>query len=140
MSDMREEICKRLAVICATTGATVKRMAVDLHQSERPAIVVNDGDEAIELNKGGKAPLIVTLRPQLVLIVTDADNPGAAINKLRAAVLKAVLTDDTLAALLHPHGSIRYVGLEAGIDRGETNEAHMGLNFEVYYRLTPAEL
>lgn len=137
--DMRESILKRMAVICATC-ATTKRMAVTLHQSERPAIVINDGDESIDLNKGGKASLVVTMRPQLVLLVTDADAPGTAINKLRAKVLKAVMTDTTLGDLVAPHGGIKYVGCETGIARGETMEADMALNFEINYRLTPAEL
>jgi len=138
MSDNRETILKRIAVICATC-ATTKRMAVDLHQSERPAIVLNDGDESIELQKGGTAPCIVTMRPQLILLATDGDNPGTAINKLRAAVLKAVLTDTTLATLAGVHGAIKYLGCETGVARGETMEADMALNFEVNYRLNPAD-
>lgn len=137
--DMRENILQQIAKVCAKCAVT-KRMAVTLHQSERPAIVLNDGDESIEMNKGGKAPLIVTLRPQVILIVLDADNPGGAINKLRAKVLKAILLDDTLAAMLHPHGAIRYIGCETHVARGETMEADMALNFEVNYRLTPADL
>lgn len=137
--DMRERILARITAICATTGATVKRMAVDLHATERPAIVVNDGDESIELNKGGTAPCIVTLRPQLILVV-QGENPGTALNTLRAKVLKAVLTDATLSALLKPHGEIKYLGLETQIQRGETMEADAALNFEATYRLTPADL
>lgn len=139
MTDLRENIAKRLEVICNTCAPT-RRLAVSLHKSIRPAIVVNDGAESVEQNKGGRAPMIVKLLPQLILIVQDGDNPGKAINKLRAAVLKAVLTDTTLNAMLHPHGMIKYTGLENGVDQGETVEAHMALNFEVTYPLAPADL
>jgi hypothetical protein len=138
--DAREEIIKRLVAIAGTCGATVKRMAVDAHTSERPLIVINDGDESIQLQKGGSSPVIVTLRPQLILVALDGDNPGPAINKLRAKVLKAVLTDDELKTTVGVHGLVKYLGCETGIARGESMEADMALNFEVDYRLTPADL
>lgn len=137
--DRRETILRRIATVCVTTGAVVKRMAVDLHATERPAIVVNDGDETIQLNKGGKAPMIVTLRPQLILVV-QGEEPGTLINTLRAKVLKALLTDTILAGLLSPHGTIRYIGLETQVARGETLEADMALNFEATYLLDPSEI
>lgn len=140
MMDTREAILKRLAVVAATTGATVRRMAVSLHASERPAIVINDGDESVDLQKGGSSPVVMTLRPQLVLIVQDGDNPGTAINKLRAAAIKAVLTDATLTSIAGVNGLIKYLGCETGIARGETMEADMALNFEINYVLKPADL
>ena len=137
--DKRELVLKRIAAICATTGATVKRMAVRVNFTERPAIVINDGDESIELGKTGRTPMIVTLRPQLILMV-QGEEPAPLVNALRAKVLKALLTDETLATLLGEHGSIKYLGLETGIKQGETMEADMALNFEANYRLTPADL
>jgi hypothetical protein len=139
MTDVREDILKRLTVVAATCAQT-KRMAVSLHASERPVIVINDGDETIELQKGGAAPLRVTMRPQMILIAIDGDNPGGAINKLRAAVIKAVLTDTGLSTIAGVHGGIRYTGCETGLARTETMEADMALSFEITYRLNPADL
>lgn len=137
--DKREIILKRLGVICATTGAVVKRMAVDLNTTERPAIVINDGDESVTLDKGGTAQMLVVLKPQVILMV-QGEEPGPQINTLRAKVLKAILTDATLADLLGTHGAIRYTGLQTQVTRGETMEADMLLSFEATYRLKPAEL
>lgn len=140
MSDVREAILKRLFAIASSVTPSAKRMAVSIHQSERPAIVINDGDEFAETEKGGLAPVRITLRPSLLLFAADGDNPGSAINKLRAATLKAVLGDTQLASIAGVHGLIRYAGCEVGIYRGETMEADISLNFEISYVLKPADL
>lgn len=137
--DVRETILKRVEAICMTTGAAVKRMAVDNHWSERPGIILNDGDETIATNRGGAAPLIVTLRPQLILLVSGS-NPGTAINRLRASLIKAMLTDVALAKAIGPNGVVRYIGCETGINRGQVMEGDMALNFECNYVLNPTEL
>lgn len=137
--DKRELILKRIAAICATTGATVKRMVTGLNTTERPAIVINDGDESIELNRGGTAPAVVTFRPTMIL-VAQGEEVGPLINALRAKVLKAILTDSDLKGILDPHGTIKYLGLEMKLEQAETTEASMLLNFEVSYRLTPSDL
>lgn len=138
--DVREAILKRLAAVAATTGASVRRMAVSIHNTERPAIVINDGDETTSIQKGGTSPVVVTLRPVLVLLVQDGDRPGESLNKLRAATIKAVLTDTGLATLSGVNGLVRYIGCETDVARGETLEASMGLSFEVNYVLNPADL
>lgn len=137
--DVRETILKRIETICGTVGASVKRMAVDAHWSQRPGIILNDGDESIAVNKGGLAPLIVTLRPQIILLV-EGSNPGTAINRLRAALIKALLTDSTLAETLGTNGAIKYIGCETGINRAQAMEGDMALNFECNYVLNPTEL
>lgn len=140
MSDVRESILKRLLVIAASCASTAKRMSVQVHSSERPAIVINDGDETVDLNKGGAAPVTVTLRPSFLVYAADGDVPGTAINRVRAAAIKAVLTDTTLATLAGVNGTIKYLGCETGLFRGETMEADMALTFELTYVLKPAEL
>ena len=140
MSDVRELILKRLFAIASSVTPSAKRMALSIHASERPAIVLNDGDEFAETTKGGTSPIVITLRPALMLFAADGDNPGSAINKLRAATLKAVLTDTELATITGVNGAIRYAGCEVGIYRGETMEADVALNFEISYVLKPADL
>lgn len=140
MTDVREQIVKRLFVIASKITPSAKRMALSIHQSERPAIVVNDGDEFSETEKGGTSPVRVTLRPAMMLFAADGDNPGTSINKLRAATLKAVLTDAELASIAGVNGAIKYTGCEVGIYRGETMEADVALNFEITYVLKPADL
>lgn len=138
--DVRETILARLTAIAETTGATVKRMAVTLNASERPAIVINDGDETISAQKGGLAPLVVTLRPELILLAQASDNPATALNKLRTTVIKAVLSDTTLATLAGVNGTVRYAGCQTDVARGEAYEASMSVAFEVNYTLKPADL
>lgn len=137
--DKREAIIKRIEALCQPTGASVKRMWIDVHSSQRPAIILNDGDESISVNRGGKVPSIVTLRPQLILLVEGSD-PGQAINRLRAALIKALLLDAILSDLLGPNGVIKYIGCETGISRTKTIQGDMALNFECNYVLNPADL
>lgn len=138
--DVREEILKRLELVANSTGAVVKRMTDRISSTERPAIVINDGDESIAVQKGGMSPIIVTLRPSLVLLVQTSDAPATALNKFRTVVLKAVLSDTTLTSLAGVNGLVRYVGCETDVARGEAYEASMNLMFEINYALKPADL
>jgi hypothetical protein len=140
MSDPREDILDRLVAVLSNSDVTAKRMAVSVHATERPAIVINDGDEVVELGKGGAAPMVVTLRPVLMIFAASATSPGTAINELRASAIRAVLTDTELAGIAGVNGAIKYLGCETGLYRGETMEADMALNFELTYVLKPADL
>ena len=142
MTDTREMIIE--GIQDALAGAdihTVKRMAVSLHASERPAVVINDGDEmARATSHTGRAPNLIDLKPVILIYAADTDQPGEAINALRATVIKTLLTDGGIASVAGVHGGITYLGCETGISRGETMEADMALMFQITYVLNPADL
>lgn len=142
MTDTREIILDTIRDVLTAMGtATVKRMAVSLHSSERPAIVIHDGQEmARPTTKEGRAPNLVDLRPVIMLFAADTTQPGEMINALRAEVLGEMLTNTSIPSITGVHGGIRYLGCETGINRGETMEADMALNFEITYVLNPNDL
>jgi hypothetical protein len=141
MTDTREAIIDTIRdILAGDSGITVKRMAVSLHESERPAVVINDGDETARTEKQGRAPVLVDLKPVIMLFAADTEAPGESLNALRASVLGALLTDATLPTVTGVHGGIRYLGCETGINRGETMEADMALMFEITYVLNPTAL
>jgi hypothetical protein len=55
-------------------------------------------------------------------------------------VVKALLTDGSIASISGVHGGITYLGCETGISRAETMEADMALMFQITYVLNPADL
>lgn len=152
LADKREPILARLAVVAATVAPYVFRNTVDIPERERPAIVILDGDEEMEHRKDGPvtSPCIVAATPEIFFLldgVPDSDPPvegarklGGALNTLRTAFIKAVVTDnagaDSLVALCH-NGEIRYLGFATALGAGRSLEGEAGISFAFVYALKP---
>lgn len=142
MADRREDILVRITEVMATVaGVTVKRMETTVEASERPCIVVNDGNEdARETPHKGSAANLIDMRPVILVFVVSSDQAGPALNEIRAAAIKALVFDETLRTLTGTNGIIKYLGCQAGVQLEEAMAADMALMFELTYVLNPATL
>jgi hypothetical protein len=146
MTDQREAILERLAVVCSeiegvTTAARNKLQVADV---ARPALIVLDGNEDVEDGYGkGKpsvSPLVVTMRPEVWLFAGGIpEDIGAAVSAFRALIISAVLTDSQLLALCKD-SDIRYSGCMTNFTAGQRIEADLALVFVLRYVLRPNEL
>jgi hypothetical protein len=143
MTDIREDIIDRLvATLDAVPGLTVKRNETEVDSIDRPAAIVNDGDEEEResSSRDGRAAQAMVMRPEITLYISSAASPGSVVNQWRTTIVKAILFDAQLLALAGPHGSVRYTGCETDLTQAEQVEANMLLRFAITYRFKPAEL
>lgn len=144
MADRREAILARLAVICGALPGfeTVARNRVHFDAAELPALAIMEGDEeATGGDSRGRGPQLVTMTPQIVVMASDAaDDLGATVNALRAALVTALPADATLQDLTGPNGSISYGGMETDLGFGRKMEGMAGISFAFTYPLILSEL
>ncbi len=148
MPDTREEILARLVeVVTSVPGAVqVLRNQLGLSETARPAIIILDADEAAEEedlpgSRSADAPQRIAMTPELFVLVSHrAAGLGAELNTLRRRILRRVLTDGPLAALVGPNGSIRYAGCGTALALGRSMEGEMSLSFTFRYVLKPSKL
>ncbi len=153
--DRRELILARLfAVLQSVTvdGIDIKacvRVRDQLTDDMRPGILLLDADEearpdADHRGRAAASPNRVELKPE-IYIAMDSRKPqnestGTDLNKFRAAVLKAVLTDVDLAGLAGGSDNLFYMGLVSDLARGRAMEGEMGLMIIITYPFRPKEL
>jgi hypothetical protein len=147
--DRRELILARLPLFAASaTGLKSDRNVNDFSDLARPLVVSLDGDEeAAEGDPEGRpvnAPRRVGVKAQFVVLIGEpAATIGTTINGYRAKLLKAIVTDaELLALLLDPASrqSIRYQGSTFALSSGRTAEAELRLDFTFWYILRFDEL
>jgi hypothetical protein len=147
MTDRREQILVRLLAIAQGVDGIVtavrNRHLTD--DEEQPAIQILDADELAEANdpqnRPSNAPRLVAMTPEIYVTLGDkAEDVGTAINALRAAFIKAVLTDSDLQSIITHSGTIRYEGCATALSRGRDMQGELGLSFSFIYPLRPAEL
>jgi hypothetical protein len=146
--DKREQILQRLVAVAAGVPgiATAIRNRDEISERARPAIAVFDADEsaderAEQQGHGGRAPNIVEMTPEVLILLGAApETVGSALNALRAKLVKAVLTDSQLIALVGPNGRVRYAGCSTHLGHGRSMEGFMGVHFAFAYVLRPEQL
>jgi hypothetical protein len=146
--DKREAILQRLIEIAAAVPGviTVVRNQDELSEHARPAIAVFDGDEAADERfdqpaHPGRAPNLIEMTPEiLILLGALPEQIGTALNELRAWLVKAVLMDAQLTALVGANGRVRYVGCSTHLGQGRSVEGSMGVQFALAYVLRPEPL
>jgi len=154
MADKREELLVRLAAIAATvTGVvTVKRNKGGVPDSERPAIVILDGDETVALmtpprsNQPGMSKTINTAKPEIYLLLKEyrpknqndsAVNVGTLLSAFRMEIVKKIATDTALLSILGPNGKMQYTGCVTDLKSGSALAGEMRLDFSFSYVFDP---
>ena len=149
--DKREQILQRLVSVAESLPgvSAVLRNQPKLDDTRRPAIVILDADEAVELGPDGArreagATMLVAMTPQVFIHATgdnaSDDSAGPTVNAWRAAWLKAVLLDPELLALVGSNGSIRYAGSATGFGWGRVMQGEIGIEITFVYPLKPSDL
>lgn len=149
MTDKREQILARLVEVAADVSGVVfaGRNVGNIDDEDRPAIVIMDADEAADENdpvgasRGTGTKRRIGLSPEIFILLGDKpENIGTELNAIRAALIKAILTDATLQSIVGTNGGIRYEGCATALSRGRSMEGEMGVSFTFTYLLNPAEL
>lgn len=148
MSDRREEILSAIfEVLQSVEGFTsCVRNRDQLDAAKRPALFLLDGDEEAKRDADGRNRIAaslnrVVMRPEIHIALdsrkTQNISVGQDLNALRAAVVKAVLTDEALVALCD---NIFYAGSVTDLGKDRQLEGQMAIMIELTYILRPLEL
>lgn len=147
MADRREAILARLLEVCAALpGVTFSaRNALTISAESRPAVVVYDADEDASdedpPDRPSNAPRRVDMTPEVYVLMGERhETIGTELNAMRAALIKAVLTDATLISLVGTNGRILYDSCMTSLAPGRATEANLGIGFTFRYPLVLTEL
>lgn len=147
--DKREAILARLQAIAGgITGVrNVFRNQDQINEKMRPAIMILDADEQAEDNDGGirgrpsMVPSRVGMTPEIyIMLGAQPKSVGSEINLIRAALIKAILSDADLIGILGSNGGVKYEGCATDLAAGRQMEGAMGVSFTFSYVLNPADL
>ena len=121
MADVREDILSRLLVILASIPnmKSARRNYRDIPEDQLPGALLFDGDEettgaSIGQSKPSTTPMIATMTPE-ILVAQQADQVGPELTVLRRELIRRVLTDTQLIALVGSNGAIRYLGCQTDV-------------------------
>ncbi len=147
MSDKREDILVRLMAIYRTVDGVAKvvRNEQVADDGNFPTLLLLDADEEAEDTTGrGRPPtglVRVTMTPETYLILGDLpENVASELNRYRARIVKAVLSDAELLTIVGKNGEIAYLGCATSLTRGREIIGDIGLNFAITYKLNQADL
>lgn len=161
--DKRELINLRIvAALGETEGFTPAKVfrdrgEFDAKRVSLPILIYLDGNERKLLDanstrrdnaRGGVpavVPMIMEIVPQIFLIMEPKDldkaqEYGPEVSGWRMKVLKAIMTDDALLALLGSNGGIDYRGMDTDFHSGGTMEGQLQFNFAFRYVFNPSDL
>lgn len=147
-TDKREAILSRIhEILKGVEGSTAAlRNTLEVSEAKAPFLILLDGDEnadqqAFGRGRPAKGPNVLYMTPEVYAMDAEraAADIGPALSELRAKVVKAILTDEALAALAHD-GDVRYEGCVTGLSVGRSMLGEAGLNFTVAYILKPQDL
>jgi hypothetical protein len=154
--DRRERILTRVWDLLKTIPgmATHVRNRGELPEELRPALVLLDADESVELTHTQARgqlrtpPMIVVMRPQIFITLKDREPKnegiGEELNRVRRLVLPILLPtltgDDTLKTLVGANGFIRYEGLLTDMATGRSMRGELQFLFAFGYVLRLDEL
>jgi hypothetical protein len=110
-----------------------------------PTATVFDGDEEsdgindIGSSRPPKRTYVVQMTPDVV-IVEQTDAAGTQLSGFRREVIKRVLNDAPLIALVGTNGNIRYLGNQTDFGWGRSLQGAMAVRFTFKYPLKIEEL
>jgi hypothetical protein len=149
--DTREDILARLLeVVTGIPGMrSVHRNNVDITEDQLPAAVVFDADEETTgdttQNRPSNSPIMVQMTPEIVIAEKTAGQVGSELTALRRELIKRVLFDAELNALIaksSPRGdaAIRYLGCQTDVGWMRSMHGALRAQFNFKYWLKPNEL
>lgn len=147
MTDVREDILARLLEVVASIPNIrfAKRNDTDIAEHQFPAVIVFDGDEDsdgekdIGSSRPANRPYVVQMTPHVVFI-EQANAVGTEISVFRRELIKRVLNDATIIALVGGSGNFRYLGDQTDFGWGRTLQGALVARFVFKYPLKIEEL
>lgn len=152
MTFRRVNILQRLFAICDTIPG-VKNVTWDvisINDDQLPALAVLEGDEETNeddpVNRPPSAPRRVTMMPHIVIAGrrnlqgSPPADIGENLNAIYAALLKAIMTDATLAGLTLDGRGVRFLGMESDLAVGRMMQGQMAVKFAFTYGLVLTDL
>jgi len=151
MTFPREAILQRVAAIASGIPdvKTVARNTIMFNDDQLPAIAILEGDEESDendpINRPTNSPRVVHMVPHIVIRLRRITVPapldvGPGLNGIFAALLKAIMTDGTLADLTKDDRGVRYLGMESDLALGRDMMGQMAVKFQFTYGLVPDNL
>jgi hypothetical protein len=152
MTDRREQVLAALFLVLQSVAGVkvVVRNRGELPAAIRPAVVLLDGNETArdsppqERGRLTAAPNLVDMSPEIYVVMDQRepknDRIGEDMNAMRMAILKAIMTDEPLIAVLGSNGDIKYLGCDTDMASGRSMEGQLFLRFTFTYVLKPSEL
>lgn len=151
MSFPREDILQRLIEIAETIPGikTVVWDVISVNDDQLPAIAVLEGDEEANeddrINRPTNAPRRVVMMPHIIIVAgRNIGSPpldiGPALNNFYRLLLKAIMTDSTLAGLTLDGRGVRLVGMESDLAHGRMFQGQMAVKIALTYGLVPNNL
>lgn len=152
MSFQRLAILQRLFEICdgVPNVKSVTWDVISINDDQLPALAVLEGDEEASeddpANRPIDAPRRVTMVPHIViagrrnLLGSPPADIGVAVNTIYADLLKAIMTDATLAGLTLDGRGVRFIGMESDLAVGRMMQGQMAVKFGFTYGLVPNDL
>lgn len=149
MADIREAIMARIVELMDLPGVNeVVRNQLYSDDTKPSTISVFEGDELIDdadqaatRNRPANAPVVMHMQPQIHLQkFASAADVGSDLSTMRAAVIKAIAADATLAGYtVKGRGGI-YLGFESDLAFAREMLGQMALKFQFTYSLNPSDL
>ena len=146
MTDVREDILARLVLVAGTIPniRSTERNNIAINEEDMPAAIVFDGDE--ETNAGtdtstrpANLPYSVRMTPAIE-ISAMSNAVGSDLSVLRRDLIKLVLYDSQLNAIVKSNGAIRYLGCQTDLQWMRTLNGVLRVQFLFNYKLKPDEL
>ena len=148
MTDRREEILERLVALVAAIPNIrwAQRNNPDIPDDQLPAASVFDGDEVTSSSATIRTTTRAVARDGLVemtpeiIIAEQAEEVGSDLAVLRRELIKGVLNDATLIALIGTNGAIDYLGCQTDLGWGRSLQGALRAQFTFKYPLKIEEL
>jgi hypothetical protein len=147
MTDVREAILDRLLEVVAGIPNIrwAQRNNTDVPPDQFPAGIVFDADEqsngADDITSGrpAKRSYITQMTPHIV-IIEQANAAGTELSVFRREVIKRVVNDATITALVGTNGAVRYLGDQTDFGWGRSLQGALVVDFVFKYSLKIEEL
>lgn len=149
--DKRELILVQLEAILNGVAEleTVVRNRDNLETDELPAAYLFDGDEEADTAIQGRgrlaaSPNLITMTPEICIVLKPRHPPqagmGPELNAWRVSVVKLVMNDSALQALVGANGAVFYKGMVSDMGKDRSMQGQVVLQFAIRYVLRPSDL